>query len=172
MAAYRRVFVALGSNIEPERHLKDAVRLLGERCRLLSVSPVYQTRPVGTVDQPDFYNAAAEIETDLSAAALKTQVLAEIEQALGRVRTSNKNAPRTIDLDIVLFGSEMLDLGRRHIPDPDLLTYPHVAVPVADLAPQFVHPETGQTLQEIVQGMDLVGLNPRPEIKLWQRPQE
>ena len=167
MAELDRVFVALGSNIDPERHLKDAVCLLAKRCRLLAISPVYQTRPVGNVDQPDFYNAAALIETDLSAATLKTQVLAQIEQALGRVRTSDRNAPRTIDLHIVLFGSEILDLGHRHIPDPDLLTYPHLAVPVANLVPQFVHPETGQTLQEIVHGMDLVGLNPRPEIKLW-----
>lgn len=172
MAEYHRVFVSLGSNIDPERHLKDAVRLLAERCRLLAVSPVYQTRPVGTVAQPDFHNAAALIESGLSAAALKTQVLAEIEQALHRVRTTDKNAPRTIDLDIVLFDSEILDLGYRHIPDPDLLTYPHLAVPVADLAPQFVHPETGQTLQEIVRGMDLSGLRLRPAIKLWQQPQE
>ena len=172
MAECHRVFVGLGSNIEPERNLREAVRLLAERCRLLSASPVYQTRPVGTVDQPDFCNAAALIETNLSAAALKTQVLADIEQALHRVRTSDKNAPRTIDLDIVLFGSEILDLGHRHIPDPDLLTYPHVAIPVSDLAPQFVHPETGQTLQEIVHGMDLAGLRLRPEINLWQPPQE
>jgi len=172
MAEYHRVFVALGSNIDPERHLNGAVRLLAERCKILAISPVYQTRPVGTVDQPDFYNAAALIETNLSAAALKTQVLADIEQTLHRVRTSDKNAPRTIDLDIALFGSEILELGHRHIPDPDLLTYPHVAVPVADLAPQFVHPETGQTLQEIVHGMDLAGLQLRPEIRLWQQPQE
>jgi 2-amino-4-hydroxy-6-hydroxymethyldihydropteridine diphosphokinase len=166
MGSLNRAFIALGSNIEPEANLREAVRLLAAQCRLLTVSPVYQTEPVGTTDQLAFLNAAALIETELDATALKTRVLQEIEQALGRKRTADKNAPRTIDLDITMFNSEVFDLGPRHIPDPDLLRYAHVAVPMADLAPQFVHPETGQTLEEIAQGMAREGLKVQPDVRL------
>lgn len=161
-----RVFVALGSNIEPERNIREAIRLLASRCRLLAVSPVYQTKPVGKTDQADFLNAAALIETELGSAELKAQVLQEIERALGRVRSADKNAPRTIDLDITLFNDEVFDLVHRHIPDPELLLYAHVAVPIADLAPEYVHPESGQTLREIAGRISKVGLVPRPDIEL------
>ena len=161
-----RVFVAIGSNIEPERNLKEAVRLLASRCTLLAVSPVYETKPVGKTDQPDFVNAAALIETELGAKELKTQVLQAIEQSLGRVRRADKNAPRTIDLDITLFNDEVFDLGHRHIPDPDLIRYAHIAVPIADLAPLFDHPESGRTLKEIAEGLSSVDLVPRTDIAL------
>jgi 2-amino-4-hydroxy-6-hydroxymethyldihydropteridine diphosphokinase len=161
-----RVYVALGSNIKPEQNIKEAVRLLASRCKLLAVSRVYQTKPVGKTDQPDFLNAAALIETGLGAADLKAQVLRDIEQTLGRVRSADKNAPRTIDLDITLFNDEVLNIGRRRIPDPDLLLYPHIAVPMAELAPNYVHPESGQTLQEIAGSMSSARLALRPDVEL------
>jgi 2-amino-4-hydroxy-6-hydroxymethyldihydropteridine diphosphokinase len=161
-----RVFVALGSNINPEWNLPEAVRLLSLRCTLVAVSPVYETAPVGKTDQPSFLNAAVLIETELGAQELKTRVLQMIEQELGRVRTADKNAPRTMDLDITLFNDEMLDIGHRHIPDPDLLCYPHIAVPMADLAPEYVHPESGQTLKEIAKSVPSIGLMTRPDVEL------
>lgn len=159
-----RVFVALGSNIDPERNLPEAVLRLSQRCHLVAVSPVYETAPVGTTDQARFLNAAALVETDLGAAELKERVLRAIELEMGRVRSDDKNAPRTIDLDIALFGDQVLDLGKGHIPDPDILRYRHVAVPLADLAPERVHPETGQTLSEIAQGLPGGDLRRRPDV--------
>ena len=144
-----RVFVTMGSNIAGEANMREAVRRLALRTHVLGVSHVYQTKPVGNPDQPDFLNAAVLLETDLSPSELKSRVLQVIEQELGRLRSSDKNGPRTIDLDIVLFGEQVLNVGPRHIPDPDILRYAHVAVPLADLAPDHRHPETGQTLQEI-----------------------
>jgi len=161
-----RVFLALGSNINAEHNLHAAVRRLASRFHMRAVSPVYETAPVGKTDQPNFLNAAALIETDLSAAQVK-QVLQALEQELGRVRSEDKNAPRTIDLDISLFDDQVLDMGSRHIPDPDLSKYPHIARPLADLAPQQRHPETGQTLQEIAQGLPAGGLVRRPDVVLW-----
>jgi 2-amino-4-hydroxy-6-hydroxymethyldihydropteridine diphosphokinase len=161
-----RVLVALGSNIDGERNLREAVRRLSLYCRLAAVSPVYETAPVGNTEQPHFLNAAALIETDLTAAELKARVLRVIEQDMGRVRTDDKNAPRTIDLDIALFGDQVLDLGPRHIPDPDILRYPHIAVPLADLAPTMRHPEGGRTLQEIAQSLPVGGLVLRPDVVL------
>ena len=160
-----RVLVSLGSNINPEHNLKAAVQRLASRFRLRAVSPVYETTPVGKTDQPDFMNAAALVETDLDAAELK-QALQAIEQELGRVRADDKDAPRTIDLDISLFNDQALEVGSRRIPDPDILRHPHIARPLADLAPQLRHPETGQTLQEIAGG--LTGdLKRRPDVVLW-----
>ncbi len=162
-----RALVALGSNIDGKRNLREAVRRLSLCCRLVAVSPVYETAPVGNTEQPNFFNAAALIETDLTAAELKARVLWVIEQEMGRVRTEDKNAPRTIDLDIALFGDQVLDLGLRHIPDPDVLRYSHIAVPLADLAPAMRHPEDGRTLREIAQSLPIGGLVPRPDVVLW-----
>jgi 2-amino-4-hydroxy-6-hydroxymethyldihydropteridine diphosphokinase len=164
-----QAFIALGSNIGGPRYLPEAVRRLARSpsCRLMAVSPVYETAPVGKTDQPNFLNAAVLVETDLSPDELKAQVLQRIERELGRVRTADRNAPRTIDLDITLFGDRVIQVGQRHIPDPDLLRYAHIAVPVADLAPSFRHPETGRTLQAIAQGLPASGLVPRPDIVLW-----
>lgn len=162
-----RVVIALGSNIAPEANLRDAVQRLAACVHLIAVSPVYETKPVGKTDQPNFLNAAALIETECGAAELKSEVLGKIEQELGRVRTADKNAPRTIDLDITLYDDQVLAFGGRHIPDPDLLQYPHVAVPAADVAPTYRDPETGQTLREIADGMPRDGLLRRTDLLLW-----
>jgi 2-amino-4-hydroxy-6-hydroxymethyldihydropteridine diphosphokinase len=164
-----RAYIGLGSNINGEYNMQAAVWLLARQCRLLAVSPVYQTRPVGKLDQPDFVNAVALVGTELSAPALKTRVLASIEDQLQRTRTEDKNAPRTIDLDILLFDDQILELGKRHIPDPEIVQQPHVAVPLADLAPQYSHPKTGQTLAEIAGQMPRHGLVPRPDIVFCSR---
>jgi 2-amino-4-hydroxy-6-hydroxymethyldihydropteridine diphosphokinase len=161
-----RAFVALGSNIEPEANLREAVRRLATHCTVVSTSPVYETAPVGSVGQPKFLNAAALIETELTAAGLKAGVLAVIEEDLGRIRTEDKYAPRTIDLDISLFNDEAFDLGGRHIPDADILRYAHIAVPLADLAPHQCHPETGQTLRQIAQSLPDQRLIRRADIVL------
>jgi 2-amino-4-hydroxy-6-hydroxymethyldihydropteridine diphosphokinase len=172
-----RVLLSLGSNINSEHNLQEAVRRLASRCRVLAVSPVYETEPVGTPDQPNFLNAAALIETDLSPAELKVRVLQSIEQELGRVRTADKNAPRTIDVDLALVGDQLLDVGARHVPNPDITRYPHVAVPLADLAPRQRHPESGETLFQIAQRMPTQGMLRRPDVVLWAntisgRPEE
>ncbi len=161
-----RVFIALGSNIRPEANLREAIRLLAARCHVLAVSHAYETAPVGTLNQPNFLNAAALIETDLDAASLKAQVLQPIEQTLGRTRTADKNAARTIDLDIALYGEAVLDLGSRHIPDPDILRYAHVAIPLADLAPDLRHPETGQTLTAIAHNLSDPAVRRCPNLDL------
>lgn len=162
-----RAYILLGSNIEPERNLPEAVRRLARHCRLLAVSPVYESQPVGMTEQPNFLNAAVLVETDLTASDLKSQVLQVVEQELGRVRTADKNAPRTIDLDISLFNNEVLELGQRRIPDPEILEFAHIARPLADLAPEYVHPETGHSLRDIAESLPEGGLALRPDIALW-----
>ncbi len=152
------VFITLGSNLSPELNLRAAVRMLAAQTAVLDVSPVYETPPVGTQPQPRYLNAAVRIATPLEAEALKTQVLAPIEAALQRERGADKFAPRTIDLDIALFDDAVLTVGTRTIPDPDMLRYAHVAVPLADLAPMYCHPITGQTLSEIAASLPQEGM--------------
>lgn len=142
-----RVLVSLGSNIWREVNLPVAARLLGRRGRLLALSSVYETAPVGLTEQPPFLNAAALVATDLSAWDFKQRVLRPIERRLGRRRGPDANAPRTIDADITLYADQILELpdGGR-VPDHDLLRYLHVAVPAAEIAPDWRHPETGEPL--------------------------
>jgi dihydroneopterin aldolase/2-amino-4-hydroxy-6-hydroxymethyldihydropteridine diphosphokinase len=161
-----RVLVSLGSNIEPEVNLPEAVRRLATRCHLLAVSPVYETRPVGTRNQANFLNAAVLIETDLTPVEFKSKVLQVIEDDLGRVRTGDKNAPRTIDLDISLFNDQVLETAGRRIPDPEILKFSHIARPLAELAPQLRHPETGQSMAEIAESLPESDLVQRPDVVL------
>ncbi len=163
-----RVFISMGSNIDAEANLAAAVLRLEEldAIEVVATSRVYETAPVGTVDQPNFLNAALLIRTPLSAEDLKAGPLREVERGLGRVRTADKNAPRTIDLDIALYNYDVLDVCGRHVPDPDLLARAHIAVPLADLAPYYVHPETGETLEEIAARLLAEGIVPRADLDL------
>lgn len=163
-----RAYLVLGSNIEKERNVPAALRRLAEHpdIRLVAVSSTYETLPIGSSDAPTFYNAALIVETPLDAHALKWTVLRPIEEALGRVRTSDPNAPRTIDLDIVLFDRDVFDLDGNPIPDPDIERYPHVALALAEIDPTYVHPVTGKTLAEMAKNVPSGGvLRVRPA--LW-----
>lgn len=160
-------FIALGSNIEPEKHLPEAVRRLRRLGRLLAVSSVYQNPALGPDDrpersQPDFLNAAALVETNLSAEAIRSS-LRRIEADLGRVRTDDPYAPRTIDLDLSLLGDRILKSDGLSLPDPDLLRRAHLAVPIAELAPGSRHPLTGERLDELADRL-------RSGVRLTARP--
>ena len=170
------ILITLGSNMDPETNLPRALRLLAERVRVIGVSKVYESDAInaeGNVDpdQPVFLNAAVQIETDLEPLALKYEVLRPIEAALGRERTEDKFAPRPIDLDIALYGDQLLQLDnedmRLTVPDPDTLERAHVALPLADLAPDLIHPTSGQTLAQIAE--EFAGyrtIRVRPDINL------
>lgn len=146
---FNLIYLSLGSNIRPEENLKEAVQALANLTNLLAVSSVWETRPLGRTDQPNFLNAGAVVETGLTLEQFKKKVIASIEQSLGRVRSADKYAPRPIDIDMILFNQEIFDLDNRHIPDPELLERPFVVIPLAEIAPDYRHPETGQTLAEI-----------------------
>ncbi|MCP4415441.1 MAG: 2-amino-4-hydroxy-6-hydroxymethyldihydropteridine diphosphokinase, partial [Chloroflexi bacterium] len=122
-------YLSLGSNIDPERNLPATVAHLAQFGRIKAVSTVWQTTPVGFAKQADFLNAAVLLETKLSAATLRKKAIAQIENKLGRVRTENKNGPRPIDIDIMLFNRDVFLMGWRRIPDPELLEQAHVAIP-------------------------------------------
>jgi len=146
-----RAFIILGSNIEPARYLRLAVRLLAEQLEIEAISRVYQAAPVGAPGTPDFLNVAILVSTARSPLELKMEVLRPIEARLGRRRKEDRNAPRTIDLDLAIYADLVVDEPEADlvIPDPEILQYAHLALPIAELAPRFVHPVVGLTLSEI-----------------------
>lgn len=170
------ILITLGANLEPETNLRRALRLLADRVRVVRVSKVYETAPVNAAgqidpDQPPFLNAAAQIETEIEPVPLKYEVLRAIEAEMGRVRTEDKFAPRVIDLDLALYGDLLLQLDtdevRLALPDPDILTRPHVALPLADVAPDLMHPTAGQTLAAIAATFaSYTTIRARPDIHL------
>lgn len=157
-----QAFIALGSNIQPEEHLPRAVAHLGEVGCVVAVSSVYQNPAVGPTSQPDYLNAAVLVETELPPVEVRRRLRA-IERELGRVRTADKDAPRTIDLDLVFFGSHVLEEAGLTIPDPKILSRAHLAVPLAEVSPAFRHPLTGETLQAIAARL-------RPGARMEARP--
>jgi 2-amino-4-hydroxy-6-hydroxymethyldihydropteridine diphosphokinase len=150
-----RVFLALGSNVDGTRNFPAAVRLLRRLGEVLAASPVYETEPVGMAGTGCFLNGAVLLETDLAPDELKARLRIDVEEALGRVRPPGGGwAPRTIDVDIVLWDDMVGEIAGRRVPDPDILRHLHVARPLADLAPDLRHPETGRTLGEIAAALE------------------
>lgn len=159
-------FIALGSNIDPETNLPLAAARLSELGKPIAISTVYQNPAIADEPQPDYLNAAVLIETTLDPLTIRDK-LREIEADLGRIRTEDKFAPRTIDLDLCLLGDRVLDHELISLPDPDLLKRAHLAVTLAELRPDFLHPITGDSLEEIANELQKdAELKPRPDIVL------
>ncbi len=135
-----RMFVSLGSNVEPRSNLRRALAELRRRFTVTAVSPAYLTAPVGDRDQPDFWNLAVEL--DCSEPPHKVHaVLRYIEALLGRRRDPDRPfGPRTVDLDLVLVEGLSGSFGGLDLPSPLVAKEPFVTVPLADLAPEVVHP--------------------------------
>jgi 2-amino-4-hydroxy-6-hydroxymethyldihydropteridine diphosphokinase len=134
-----QVFLGLGSNIRPQEHIPKAIELLRAAAHVERISRIWRTPPVGGAG-PDFLNAAVQIRTSLPPGTLKSVVLRSIEARLGRVRTFNKYAPRTIDLDILIVD------GVVH--EPQIWNLAFQAVPLAELLPDYTNPATGETLAQ------------------------
>jgi 2-amino-4-hydroxy-6-hydroxymethyldihydropteridine diphosphokinase len=160
-----RAFVGLGSNLgEREELIRQALEELARlpQTQLVRASSLYDTEPVGDPDQPNFLNAVAEIDTDLPARQLLWNLML-IEKRLGRVRT-HKWGPRTMDLDVLLFGDQVLEEPDLRVPHPELIRRSFVLVPLVELDPTLVHPETGETLLD-----HLARLNTRPPVRKGSR---
>jgi 2-amino-4-hydroxy-6-hydroxymethyldihydropteridine diphosphokinase len=143
-------FLSLGSNIAPERNLPAATGLLAEAGSIRSVSQAWQSPPYGFAEQDDFVNAAVLLETSLSARGIIERLIPKVEQHLGRRRDpSNKNGPRTIDVDLSLYNREVGEFSGKLLPDPAILERLFVSWPLAELDPDYCHPVAGRTLREI-----------------------
>jgi 2-amino-4-hydroxy-6-hydroxymethyldihydropteridine diphosphokinase len=159
------VYLTLGSNLNQERCYPLAVKLIARLGEIAAVSPIYETEPVGLEEGAGkFFNGAVMLLTDLEPEDLKTRLRNDVEKALGRVHLPGETwLSRPIDVDIALWGRTVGTVLGSLIPDPDILRFVHVALPLADLAPDLVHPVDGRTLAEIAG--DLVGAGELPEIR-------
>ena len=139
-----RAYVALGANLaDPVAQVRAAIEALRglSDTRLVCVSSLYRTAPVGIKEQPDFINAVARLETDLDAEALLDQLFA-IEAAFGRQREFH-HAPRTLDLDLLLFDDTIIDTPRLRVPHPRMHLRAFVVAPLAEIASDCLIPGRG-----------------------------
>lgn len=151
-----KIFLSLGSNVQPEIYLPKAIDLLREYGRVQAISTVRESHAVGA-DASNFLNACLLFITSIAPENLKEQVIHPIEAKLGRVRSENKNAPRTIDIDIVMADGTPVNL--------EFWNYVFVVVPMADLAPEFLHPTTHEKLIDAAKLLcSQIWIVQRPEI--------
>jgi 2-amino-4-hydroxy-6-hydroxymethyldihydropteridine diphosphokinase len=149
-----RAYVGLGANLgDRERMLRSAVDALAAEVgiEVVSVSTLRETEPVGVGEQPRFLNGAAELETTLTARELLDRLLA-LEQRFGRVRIPGEHGPRTLDLDLLLHGGEVIDEPGLTVPHPRLHERRFVLEPLAELAPGLVVPGRGD-MESLLRGV-------------------
>jgi 2-amino-4-hydroxy-6-hydroxymethyldihydropteridine diphosphokinase len=146
-----QVYLAMGSNLgDRDAHLAAALAALRETegVEVVAVSPLYETDPVGPPPQGPYLNGAIELATSLTPDALLERLL-EIEAGQGRTRGPDRNAPRTLDLDLLLYGDRKLNAPHLEVPHPRLASRPFVLEPLCDLAPHFIHPVLGETVEAL-----------------------
>ena len=143
------VYLGLGSNIgDRQENLNKALEYLSQRLRLAEVSSVYDTEPVGNPTQPRFLNMVCQVKTMLKPKDLL--VLAKgIERKMGRLPGS-PNSPRIIDIDILFYGDEVIKMPELVIPHPRLTHRAFILVPMAEIAPDLVHPVNKKTIKELL----------------------
>jgi 2-amino-4-hydroxy-6-hydroxymethyldihydropteridine diphosphokinase len=149
------VYVAAGSNVDAVRHLQLALRELRQLHPDLTVSPAYRNRAVG-FEGDDFVNLVVRFQTSLTPAQVREQ-LQRVEAICGRAPDAPKWAPRTMDLDVLLFGDLVSDTPGMIVPRPDLLKRPYMLKPMADIAPDVMHPIAKQTMHELWSEFDSGG---------------
>ena len=137
------VYIAIGSNLaSPLEQVNAAIRALADipDSRVVSVSSLYRTPPLGPQDQPDYLNAAVALETSLAPEALLDHTQ-RIELQQGRVRKAERWGPRTLDLDIMLFGNEVINTERLTVPHYDMKNRGFMLWPLFEIAPQLHFPD-------------------------------
>ncbi|AIU74052.1 2-amino-4-hydroxy-6-hydroxymethyldihydropteridine pyrophosphokinase [Hafnia alvei FB1] len=146
-----RVYIALGSNLaNPLHQVQSALNALAElpQTTLTATSSLYRTPPLGPQDQPDYLNAVVALDTDLSAENLLDHTQ-KIELEHGRVRKDERWGPRTLDLDILLFGDEIINTERLTVPHYDMKNRQFMLYPLAEIAPELHFP-SGESLQSVI----------------------
>jgi 2-amino-4-hydroxy-6-hydroxymethyldihydropteridine diphosphokinase len=159
------VYISLGSNLgDRAANLEHAIAALNSACiRVTRQSPIYLTEPVDAPGQARFLNAVVETETPLLPLQL-LHALLKIERALGRRRIT-PHGPRSIDLDLLFYGSSVIRSKELEVPHPRLTERRFVLVPLAQIAPEFRHPVLHKSVAEL-----LVETPDRSEVRLWHAP--
>jgi len=145
---HKTVYLSLGSNVgNREANLEDAISRLGQMGNVVAVSSFYETEPVEVTSQPWFLNCAVKFDTEKMPKQLLKGIL-DLEREMGRRRTQNKG-PRNIDIDILLFGSSIVETKGLTVPHPALHERRFVLEPLAEIAPEVRHPVFKKTVREM-----------------------
>lgn len=155
-----RAFVSIGSNIDPEENVKKALLLLSGLTTVRAVSTVYLTEAEDRPEQPSYYNCVVEIETELPAVDVKHHILRRIEAELGRIRTKDRYAARTIDLDLVLYDELVTQTEDLTLPDPDIARRPYLALPLHELSPGLMMPGSGKPIHKVAAALSGKAMKP------------
>lgn len=145
-------YAGIGSNVDRERNLNRGLEMLRERFGQIIVSPVYQCPAVG-FEGEDFYNCVAAFDSEDSPQQVAA-VLRDIEDQCGRDRSQPKFSPRTLDIDLLLYGEQVIDQAGLKLPRNDILEYDFVLRPLAELAPTLQHPAEGRPLSALWEEFD------------------
>ena len=155
-----RAWLSLGSNIDRQLNIKNALLDLRAEFGELVVSPIYESKAVGTAGD-NFHNLVVGIETALPIPELIAK-LRHIEEKNGRRRSADRNAPRTLDVDLLTYGTQVVAAGNYQLPRDEITRYAFVLQPLADVAPDEIHPLSGLSYRELWAGFN------DPSQKLWR----
>ena len=154
-----RVFVSIGSNIDPEKNIPECIRILEQRFGALLRSPVYESEPVG-FEGENFYNMVVGFDTELTPEEL-VDSLHEIEGGFDRSRDAGSFSPRTMDLDLLLYNDLILKQENISVPREEIMKYAFVLRPLADIVGSYTHPETGKCYSDLWRDFDKKGITLR-----------
>jgi 2-amino-4-hydroxy-6-hydroxymethyldihydropteridine diphosphokinase len=141
-----KIYLGLGSNVEPEKYLQLGIRELGQRFAVLEMSNIYRSKAVG-FDGADFLNLVLGFDSDLSPSEIH-QSIEDIHRVAGRQRGESRFSARTLDIDLLLYDDLVLDAGPIRVPRTDILKYSFVLGPLAEIAANLRHPESGRLITE------------------------
>jgi 2-amino-4-hydroxy-6-hydroxymethyldihydropteridine diphosphokinase len=158
-------YISIGSNIDREIHIPSALAVLRGLYGNLQLSSIYQTAAVG-FEGPEFHNLVVAFAADLTPKQVAKQ-LKQIELDHGRQADAPKFAPRTLDLDLILYGDQVISDGRLRIPREDIERYAFVLEPLAEIAAEAVHPVNGKTYRQLWAEFDKQGLQQLKVLPSW-----
>ena len=154
-----RVFISIGSNIDPETNIPDCLRILEARFGELILSPVYESEPVG-FEGENFYNMVAGFDTELAPEAL-VDYLHAVEGGFDRSRNTGRFSSRTLDLDLLLYDDLIRKQDKVSLPREEIMKYAFVLCPLADIVGSYTHPVTGRRYSDLWREFDKEGVTLR-----------